>query len=91
LLEQSEVDPLVEISAFQVAALLGETGVLARAIEVAEAGPTVASRVAAVAAVRAVGDIDALWRLKRLLDDSNSSVRNAARAAIVRLESSHGG
>ena len=91
LLEQSEVDPLVEISALQVAALVGETGVLARALEVAEAGPTVASRVSAVAAVGAVGDNDALPRMKRLLDDPNASVRNAARAAIARLESSHGG
>jgi hypothetical protein len=69
LLERSGVDPLVEISAFQVAALVGETGVLTRALEVAEAGPTVASRVSAVAAVGAVGDMDALWRLNRLLDD----------------------
>jgi hypothetical protein len=91
LIEQRGVDPLVEISAFQVAALLGETSVLARALEVAEAGPTIASRVSAVAAVGTVGDTDALFRLKRLLDDPNASVRNAARAAIARLESSHGG
>jgi HEAT repeat protein len=29
--------------------------------------------------------------MKRLLDDPNASVRNAARAAIARLESNHGG
>ncbi len=91
LIERRGVDPLVEISAFQVAALLGQTSILGRALEVAEAGPTIALRVSAVAAVGAVGDTDALLRLKRLLGDPNASVRNAARAAIARLVSNDGG
>jgi hypothetical protein len=91
ILEAPERDPLLEITAFQVAALLNQTDDLVRALEVAQSGPTIASRVSAVAAVGALGGRDELPMLERLMDDPNASVRVAARAAIARLESKSGG
>jgi hypothetical protein len=91
LIEQRGVDPLVEISAFQVAALLNQTNVLVRALEVAQTGATIASRVSGVAAVGALGGNGEMSALESLLEDPNASVRIAVQAAITRLKSNHGG
>lgn len=91
LLRAPGVDPLMEISAFQVAGLLEQRDVLERALEVARTGTDIARRVTAIGAVGALGGKGEAAAIEVLLDDPNPSIRTAARTALARLNSNGGG
>jgi hypothetical protein len=91
LLHAPGVDPLMEISAFQVAGLLKQRDVLERALDVARTGTGIASRVSAIGAVGALGGEGEAAAIEVLLEDPNPSIRTAARTALARLNSKDGG
>jgi hypothetical protein len=83
--EAADTGDLARITAFQVCAQAGDPRVLALARPAAEAAPSIAMRVAAIAAVGASGGAIDLPLLKRLQTEPNPSLRVAAAAAIRRI------